>query len=42
VFQTEDFKGATPVALESWVDFSVADAVLEDLGVSDAGDTPSR
>lgn len=42
VFQTEDFKNAEPVDLDSWVDFSVADKVLEDLGVADGGDVPTR
>jgi NitT/TauT family transport system substrate-binding protein len=42
VFQTDDFKGAEPVSLESWVDFSVADKVLEELGVADSGDEPTR
>lgn len=42
VFQTDDFKGAEPVGLESWVDFSVVDAVLEELGTDGSGDEPTR
>lgn len=42
VFQTEDFKNAEPVGLDAWVDFSVADQVLQDLGVDASADTPTR
>lgn len=42
VFQTDDFKDAAPVALSDWVDFSLADEVLQDLGVRAGADVPSR
>jgi NitT/TauT family transport system substrate-binding protein len=42
VFGTPDFKGAKPVPLESWVDFSVADEVLGELGVDPSADAPAR
>lgn len=42
IFETEDFKGATPVGLDAWVDFSVADEVLAGLGVQPGSDTPTR
>jgi NitT/TauT family transport system substrate-binding protein len=42
VFQTDDFKDATPVALNDWVDFTVADEVLVELGILAGADEPSR
>lgn len=42
VFGTDDFKGADPVGLGDWVDFTVADEVLEELGVDASADTPTR
>lgn len=42
VFQTEDFKDAAPVALDDWVDFTVADEVLAELGTLADADLPSR
>lgn len=42
VFQTDDFKDAAPVALDDWVDFSVADEVLKELGAESDADLPSR
>lgn len=42
VFQTEDFKGAEPVSLDDWVDFTVADDVLAELGTDASADAPSR
>jgi NitT/TauT family transport system substrate-binding protein len=42
LFQTEYFKDLAPVALSDWVDFSVADDVLADLGVLPGADQPAR
>ena len=42
VFQTDDFKDSAPIALDDWVDFSVADDVLEQLGIRADSDMPSR
>ena len=42
VYRTDDFKGATPVDLDSWVDFTVADDVIAELGVVEDADAPSR
>ncbi len=42
VFQTEDFKDADPVALDDWVDFTVADEVLDEIGTQEDADLPSR
>jgi len=42
LYQTPDFDGLAPVDLERWVDFTVMDAVLADLGVDPRGDTPTR
>jgi NitT/TauT family transport system substrate-binding protein len=42
IYQTEDFKDLTPVALDDWVDFSVIDEVLTDLGTAPGVDQPSR
>lgn len=39
---TEDFKGAGPIALDDWVDFSIADAILAELGTIADADTPTR
>jgi NitT/TauT family transport system substrate-binding protein len=42
VFATEDFKDAAPVSLDAWVDFSVADEVLAEIGVDHGSDLPAR
>lgn len=42
VFETEDFKDATPIKLDDWVDFSVTDKVLSELGTQAGADLPSR
>lgn len=42
LYQTPDFEGLAPVALERWVDFSIMDAVLDQIGVDPRGDTPTR
>lgn len=42
LYQTEDFKDLAPVALTDWVDFSVADDALADLGTEPGADQPSR
>ena len=42
VLATEDFKGAPPVDLDAWVDFSVVDAVLAEIGVEPSSDDPAR
>lgn len=42
LYETEDFADTAPVALDQWTDFSVMDAVLEDLGVDESADLPER
>ena len=42
VFATDDFKGAAPVSLNAWVDFSVADQMLAGIGVDPGSDLPAR
>lgn len=42
VFATDDFKGASPVSLDAWVDFTVADEVLAQIGVDPGSDAPGR
>ena len=42
LMQTEDFTAATAPALDAWADFSVVDAVLEDLGTEEGADQPAR
>lgn len=42
VFETEDFKDAAPIKLNDWVDFSVTDKVLSELGTQAGADLPSR
>jgi NitT/TauT family transport system substrate-binding protein len=42
VFRTDDFKDAAPIDLDDWVDFSVVDEVLADIGIEDGSDTPTR
>jgi NitT/TauT family transport system substrate-binding protein len=42
VFATDDFKGAKPVSLDAWVDFSIADQVLAEIGVDQGSDLPAR
>jgi NitT/TauT family transport system substrate-binding protein len=42
VLATDDFKGAAPVSLDAWVDFSIADQVLAEIGVDPGSDLPTR
>ncbi|TGD60514.1 ABC transporter substrate-binding protein [Tabrizicola sp. WMC-M-20] len=42
VFATDDFKGASPVSLDAWVDFTVADEVLAQIGVDPGSDAAGR
>jgi len=42
LYQTEDFKGLAPVALDDWVDFSVLDEVLAEVGTAPGADQPAR
>ena len=42
VFATDDFKGAPPVSLDAWVDFTVADEVLAQIGIDQGPDAPGR
>lgn len=42
IFRTEDFKNLAPVPLEAWVDFSVTDDVLSELGIAPGADQPTR
>ncbi len=42
IFGGEDFAGLTAPALSDWVDFSVIDGILADLGVDAATDAPVR
>lgn len=42
LYETEDFQGLAPVALQDWVDFSVADDVLAEFGTLPGADQPSR
>jgi NitT/TauT family transport system substrate-binding protein len=42
LYETEDFKGVAPVELSDWVDFSVADDVLAELGTAPGADQPAR
>lgn len=42
LYQTEDFQNLDPVELSDWVDFSVADDVLAELGIAPGADQPSR
>lgn len=42
VFASDDFKGAAPVNLDAWVDFSIADEVLAEIGVDQGSDVPVR
>lgn len=42
IYKSEDFAGVPPVTLAQWVDFSVVDKVLADLGVDDSADEPTR
>lgn len=42
LLDTEAFAGAAPVALDDWVDFSVADSVLTQIGVDPGSDPPDR
>ncbi len=42
LFQTEDFQGLSPVELDAWVDFSVADDALAALSTSPGADQPAR
>lgn len=42
LYETEDFADTAPVALDQWVDFTVLDAVLADIGVDESADHPVR
>jgi NitT/TauT family transport system substrate-binding protein len=42
MFGTEDFKGATEPDLDEWVDFSIADEALTEIGTQAGSDLPSR
>lgn len=42
LYQTEDFKTLASVTLDDWVDFSVVDEVLAELGTAPGADQPSR
>ena len=42
LYQTEDFKDLAPVALGDWVDFSVTDDVLTEIGIVPGADQPTR
>jgi NitT/TauT family transport system substrate-binding protein len=42
LYETEDFKGVAQVELSDWVDFSVADDVLAELGTAPGADQPAR
>jgi len=42
LYKTPDFQGLAPVGIEAWVDFSLVDAVLADLGTDGSLDQPTR
>ncbi len=42
LYQTEDFQDLAQVALDDWVDFSVTDDVLAELGTAPGADQPTR
>ncbi|HHY50183.1 MAG TPA: ABC transporter substrate-binding protein [Alphaproteobacteria bacterium] len=42
LYGTEDFAGVAAVSLDDWVDFTVVDDVLADLGIDESGDQPAR
>jgi NitT/TauT family transport system substrate-binding protein len=42
LYETEDFIGVAPVELDAWVDFSIADDVLAELGTAPGADQPGR
>ncbi|MDT8858119.1 ABC transporter substrate-binding protein [Paracoccaceae bacterium Fryx2] len=42
LYQTEDFAGKPPVALEAWVDFGPVDKVLTDIGTAPGLDAQTR
>jgi hypothetical protein len=42
LYRTEDFSGIPPLALDDWVDFSVADEVLAEVGTAAGADQPAR
>jgi NitT/TauT family transport system substrate-binding protein len=42
VLATDDFKGAAPISLDAWVDFSIVDQVLAEIGVDQGSDAPLR
>ncbi len=42
LMETEDFAAATPPPLDSWVDFSIADSALDELGIVEGADQPVR
>lgn len=42
LYESEDFQGLEPLALEEWVDFGPVDAVLAELGTDDSMDPADR
>ncbi len=42
VFEGEEFAGLTAPELDDWVDFSIIDDILDDLGVDESSDAPTR
>ena len=42
VLRTDDFKNAPPITLSEWIDFSVVDEVLAEIGISPGSDHPAR
>ncbi len=42
LYETEDFASVAAVPLDDWVDFSVVDEVLAEIGVDESGDQPAR
>jgi len=42
IYATEDFKGVAAVELDRWVDFSVLDGILADMGTDNSADQPGR
>lgn len=42
LYETEDFASVAPVTLDQWVDLSVLDAILSDIGVDESADPADR
>ena len=42
VLRTDDFKNAPAIKLSEWIDFSVVDEVLAEIGISPGSDHPVR